>query len=66
MAGLLKKITLYIIVILLIFVGYRYFTGKSLADLPDEIANFFQQQGPDKNTNPVYYEDPAKESQKNQ
>lgn len=66
MAGLLKKIVLYVIVILLLFVGYRYFTGKSLGDLPQEIANFFQQQGPDKNTNPVYYKDPADEAQKSQ
>jgi hypothetical protein len=66
MATLLKKITISILVVLAILFGYKYFTGKSLADLPSEIAGFFSQQGPDKNTNPVYYKNPADEMQKDQ
>jgi len=66
MPTLLKKIALYIIVILAVLYGYKYFTGKSLGNLPSEIANFFHQQGPTKNTNPVYYKDPAEEMPKHQ
>ncbi len=66
MSKLLKKIALYVLVILAVLYGYRYFTGKSLASLPSEIANYFQRSGPTKNTNPVYYKNPADEMQKQQ
>jgi hypothetical protein len=64
MSALLKKIALYVIVILGILYGYKYFTGKSLGTLPAEIVNFFHQQGPAKNANPVYYKNPAEEMPK--
>jgi len=43
MSGLLKKIAFYTIIILGIIYGYKYFTGKNLADLPGEINAKIQQ-----------------------
>jgi hypothetical protein len=65
MFNLLKKIALYLIVILGIIYGYQYLTGKSIATLPQEIANKFKGKGPSESTNPKYYKDPEERVKKN-
>lgn len=65
MFGLLKKIALYLIVLLGIFYGYQYITGKSITTLPQEIVSKFHEKGPTESTNPKYYKDPEKQLLKN-
>lgn len=61
MVGMLKKIALYLVVILGIMYGYQLLTGKSIATLPREIVDKLQQKdAKDESTNPRYYSDPAK------
>ena len=59
MSNLIKKIALYVLIILGVIYGYRYITGKSIATLPREIVDKLQQKGPAESTNPKYYRDPA-------
>ncbi|MDK9705654.1 MAG: hypothetical protein OEL83_01275 [Desulforhopalus sp.] len=66
MVGLLKKIALYLIVILGVMYGYQLLTGKSIATLPREIVDKLQQKDTkEESTNPHYYNDPAKRIPKN-
>ena len=61
MFNLLKKIALYLLPILGIIYGYQFMTGKSIATLPGEIVDKFQQKNVQtQSTNPHYYRDPAK------
>jgi hypothetical protein len=61
MVGLLKKIALYLVVILGIMYGYQLLTGKSIAALPGEIVDKLQQKDTNvESTNLHYYSDPAK------
>jgi len=61
MSNLLKKITIYLIVILGIMYGYQYMTGKSITTLPREIADKLQQKVTRvESINPQYYRDPEK------
>jgi len=66
MLSLLKKIALYIIILLGIIYGYQYMTGKSIATLPQEIVNKLHEKGPTDSTNPRYYKNPAEQLPKNQ
>lgn len=59
MINLIKKIALYLLILLGVMYGYRYVTGKSITTLPGEIVNKLQQKGPAESTNPKYYSDPA-------
>ncbi len=65
MFQLLKKIALYVLIILGIMYGYQFMTGKSIATLPREIVNKMQDNTPGKATNPKYYKDPAEQLPKN-
>lgn len=65
MFNLLKKLALYVLIVLGIMYGYQYMTGKSIATLPREIVNKLQQKGPAESTNPKYYKDPAEQLPKN-
>jgi hypothetical protein len=56
---LLKKIALYVIILLGIIYGYQYMTGKSITTLPRDVVNKFYEKGPAESTNPKYYKDPA-------
>ncbi len=62
MSGLLKKVACYALVVLGIFYGYQWLTGKSITTLPGEIVAKIQGAGngsvPDKSTNPKYYTNP--------
>ena len=62
MFNLLKKIVIYLLIILGIMYAYHYMTGKSITTLPREIVNKMQEKGPHaiKSTNPRYYTDPEK------
>ena len=61
MFKLLKKIAIYILIILGIIYGYQFLTGKSIATLPREINDKLQQKETQtESTNPHYYRDPAK------
>ena len=61
MFGLLKKIALYLIIILGIIYGYQFMTGKSITTLPKEIADkLLKKDTKTESTNPHYYNDPAK------
>lgn len=60
MINFIKKIALYLLILLGIMYGYQYVTGKSITTLPREIVNKLQQKGSGKSTNPKYYRDPAK------
>ena len=55
MFNLLKKIALYVLIILGIMYGYQYMTGKSIATLPRDIVGKLQEKGPTQSTNPQYY-----------
>ena len=59
MLNLLKKIALYVIILLGVIYGYQYMTGKSIATLPRDVVNKFYEKGPAESTNPKYYKDPA-------
>ena len=59
MSNLIKKIALYVLIILGIIYGYQSITGRSIATLPREIVDKLQQKGPAESTNPKYYKDPA-------
>lgn len=62
MLKLLKKITFYLIIILVIMYGYHFMTGKSITTLPREIVDKLQQKDTrTESTNPRYYTDPAKD-----
>ena len=61
MIELLKKIAIYLILILGIIYGYQYITGKSITTVPREIVDKLQQKDTrTESTNPQYYIDPAK------
>nr|WP_321467674.1 hypothetical protein [uncultured Desulfobulbus sp.] len=63
MPNSIKKIVLYVLVILGIIYGYQFLTGKSIATLPGEIVNRIQQIGSEpqaESTNPRYYSDQEK------
>ena len=60
MINFIKKIALYLLILLGIMYGYQYVTGKSITTLPREIVNKLQQKGSGESTNPKYYSDPAK------
>ena len=57
---LLKKIALYVAIILGIIYGYEYMTGKSITTLPHDILGKLNEQGPAESTNPKYYQAPEK------
>lgn len=60
MIELLKKIALYLIVILGIIYGYQFVTGESITTLPREIDDKLHQKKTEtESTNPRYYIDPA-------
>lgn len=59
MTNLLKKIALFLLVILGVIYGYQYMTGKSITTLPREIVNKLQDKGSGESTNPKYYKNPA-------
>lgn len=65
MINLVKKIALYLLILLGIIYGYRYMTGRSIATLPSEIVDKLQQKGPAESTNPKYYSDPARKMPEN-
>jgi hypothetical protein len=65
MFNLLKKVGLYLILLLGVIFGYQYLTGRSIADLPQEIVNKLQEKSPPGSTNPKYYKDPADNIPKN-
>jgi len=56
----IKKIALYLIIILGIMYGYQAITGRSITTLPQEIASKFNEKGSSESTNPKYLSDPAK------
>lgn len=61
MTKLLKKITIYLVIILGIFYGYQFMTGKSITTLPRDIVDLFVHEEPrTQSTNVHYYTDPAK------
>lgn len=61
MSKLVKKIVLYGALLMAIFYGYRYITGKSITTLPGDLAGKLNQKGPAESTNPRYHQDPAKQ-----
>ena len=66
MINLLKKIALYVLILLGIIYGYQYMTGKSITTLPRDIVNKLQQKSPAESTNPKYYnKDPEEQLPKN-
>ncbi|MDP3478634.1 MAG: hypothetical protein Q8R88_02610 [Desulfoprunum sp.] len=62
---LLKKLALYVLIVLGIMYGYQYMTGKSIATLPREIVNKLQDKGPAESTNPKYMMTPDEQIPKN-
>jgi len=59
----IKKILVYVLMLLGIIYGYRYLTGESIVDLPMKIHNKIHEtdsDAPKESTNPHYYTDPAK------
>ena len=65
MLNLLKKFSLYLIILLGVLYGYKYLTGKSIATLPQEIVNKLHEKSPTDSTNPKYYNNPAEQMPKN-
>lgn len=61
MLKLIKKIALYIAVIIGIIYGYQFLTGKSITSLPKEIGDKLGRgETRTESANPHYYKDPAK------
>lgn len=57
----LKKMALYILLILGVIYGYQFLTGKSIATLPREIVDKLQQKDTaTESSNPHYYRDPGR------
>jgi len=59
----MKKILVYVLLLLGVIYGYAFLTGESIADLPKKIHHKIQKIGadsPKESTNPHYYTDPAK------
>jgi hypothetical protein len=52
-------------VLLGIFYGYRYMTGKSITTLPGEIVSKLHEKGPAESTNPKYHKNPDERLLKN-
>ncbi len=69
MFELLKKIACYALVVLGIFYGYQWITGKSITTLPQEIVAKIQGTGkssaPAKSTNLKYYKKTEDRMQEN-
>jgi hypothetical protein len=65
MLNLIKKICLYLILLLGVIYGYQYLTGKNITDLPQEIVNKLQEKSPPDSTNPKYYKDRSDQIPKN-
>ena len=63
MPGSLKKILVYVMLLVGVIYGYRFLTGESIADLPAKIHHKIQTIGsdaPKESAPPNYYTDPAK------
>lgn len=57
----LKKMALYVLLILGVIYGYQFLTGKSIATLPREIVDKLQQKDTTtESSNPHYYRDPGR------
>lgn len=66
MVNLIKKIAIYLLILLGVSYGYRYMTGRSIVDLPRDIVNGLQEKGSDSDsTNPKYYKKPNEDLLKN-
>lgn len=61
MINLIKKLAIYLVILIGIAYGYHSLTGRSIINLPGDIVARLQKKGPaTESQNPKYYTDPAK------
>jgi len=66
MVHLIKKMAIYLLILLGLAYGYRYMTGKSITTLPRDIVDKLQEKSPPSDsTNPRYYKKPDEDLLKN-
>ena len=66
MVHLIKKMAIYLLILLGLAYGYRYMTGKSITTLPRDIVDTLQEKSPPSDsTNPRYYKKPDEDLLKN-
>jgi hypothetical protein len=66
MVNLIKKIAIYLLILIGISYGYQYLTGRSIVTLPRDIVEKLQEKEPSADsTNPKYYKKPNEDLLKN-